>query len=49
MVLPVSEEEVQQANFDIKAPHNWHNVATEIINKFNNSYIDHTNMDKEIY
>jgi hypothetical protein len=49
MVLPVSEEEVQLANINIKSPHNWHDVATEIINKFNNSYIDDTNMDKENY
>jgi hypothetical protein len=49
MVLPVSEEEVLQANFEIKTPHNWHDVATKIINRFNNSYIDDTNMDKEIY
>jgi hypothetical protein len=49
MVLPVSEEEVQQANFNIKTPHNWHDVATEIISKFNNSYIDDTNIDEEIY
>jgi hypothetical protein len=49
MVLPVSEEEVQQANFDIKTPHNWHDVTTKIINNFNNSYIDDTNMDEESY
>jgi hypothetical protein len=49
IVLPVSKEEVQQANFNIKTPHNWHDIATEIINKFNNSYIDDTNMDKETY
>jgi hypothetical protein len=47
MVLPVSK--VQQANFDIKTPHNWHDVTTEIINNFNNSYIDDTNMDEESY
>jgi hypothetical protein len=49
MILPVSEEEVQQANTDIKSPHNWHNVTTEIFNKYNNSYIDDTNMDDENY
>jgi hypothetical protein len=49
MVLPVSEEKVQQANIDIKSPHNWHDVATEIINKYNNTYIDDTNMDDKIY
>jgi hypothetical protein len=49
MVLPVSEEEVLQANFKIKTPHNWHNVATDIINRLNISYIDDTNMDEEIY
>jgi hypothetical protein len=49
MVLPVSEEEVQLENINIKSPHNWHNVATEIIKKFNNSYIDDTNMDEENY
>jgi hypothetical protein len=49
MVLPVSEEEVLQANFEIKTPHNWHDIATKIINRFNNSYIDDTNMDEEIY
>jgi hypothetical protein len=49
MVLPVSEEEVRQANIKIKLPHNWHDVATEIIKEFNDSYIDDTNMDKEDY
>jgi hypothetical protein len=49
MVLPVSEEEVYQANHDIKSPHNWHDVATKIINNYNNSYIDNTNMDEENY
>jgi hypothetical protein len=49
MVLPVSEEEVIQVNFNIKTPHNWHDVATEIINRYNNSYTDDTNMDEETY
>jgi hypothetical protein len=49
MGLPVSEEEVQQVNFDIKSPHNWHDIATKIINNFNNSYVDDTNMDEESY
>jgi hypothetical protein len=49
MVLPVSEEEVRQANIKIKSPHNWHNVATEIIKEYNESYINNTNMDKEDY
>jgi hypothetical protein len=49
MVLPVSEEEVQLANINIKSPHNWHDVTTKIINKFNNSYIDDTNMDEANY
>jgi hypothetical protein len=49
MVLPVSIEEVQQTNLNIKTPHNWHDVATIIINNINNSYIDDTNMDEENY
>jgi hypothetical protein len=36
MVLPVSKEEVHQANIKIKSPHNWHDVATKIIKEFNN-------------
>jgi hypothetical protein len=39
MILTVYKEEIQQANINIKSPHNWHNVTTEIVNKFNNSYI----------
>jgi hypothetical protein len=35
MALPVSEEEVHQANIKIKSPHNWYDVATKIINEFN--------------
>jgi hypothetical protein len=49
IVLPISEEEVQQTNLNIKTPHNWHDIATEIINNFNNSYIDDTNMNDENY
>jgi hypothetical protein len=49
MILPVSEEEVQQANTDIKSLHNWHDVATEIINNYNNSHIDDTNMEDKNY
>jgi hypothetical protein len=49
MVLPVTEEEVQQVNHKLKTPHNWHYVATEIISDFSNSYIDNTNMDEEDY
>jgi hypothetical protein len=47
MVLPVSKEEVCQANIKIKSPHNWHDIATKIINEFNDSYIDDTDMDEE--
>jgi hypothetical protein len=49
MVLPVSEEEVCQVNHKLKSPHNWHSVATKIINDINNSYIDDTNMNEEEY
>jgi hypothetical protein len=49
MVLPVTEEEVHQINHKLKTPHNWYDVATEIINDFNDPYIDDTNMDEEDY
>jgi hypothetical protein len=31
MILPISEEEVEQENLQLHTPHNWHNVATTII------------------
>jgi hypothetical protein len=31
MILSISEEEVQQANINIKTTHNWHDVTTKII------------------
>jgi hypothetical protein len=33
MILPISEEEVKQENHQLRTPHNWHDVATTIINK----------------
>jgi hypothetical protein len=48
MVLPISEEEIRQANHNLQNPHTWHNVAKSIINNISkSSYIDDTDMDNE--
>jgi hypothetical protein len=33
MILPISEEEVEQENHQLSTPHNWHNITTTIIKK----------------
>jgi hypothetical protein len=50
IVLPISEEEVEQANHNLQNPHTWHDIAKSIINDFNkSSYIDDTDLDDEEY
>jgi hypothetical protein len=49
MILPISEEEVEQEDHQLCTPHNWHDVAATIIKKYGTTYIDDINMDKEDY
>jgi Lon protease-like protein len=50
MVLPISKEEVKQANCNLQNPHTWHDIAKSIINDLNkSSYMDDTDNNNEEY
>jgi hypothetical protein len=49
MILPLSEEEVEQEDYQLHTPHNWHDVATKIIKKYGTTYTDNTSMNEEEY